>query len=172
VTSTTEVTGTDTVTDTEASDAEATPEAEEEAGAEASVNLVAALEAAGSFNTLVQALNAAGLTDALEGAGPFTIFAPTDAAFANLPAGALDQLLAQPNGQLTQILLFHVLPGRVTSADLTDGMQATTQQGKAVSFEVSGDSVKVNGATVTVPDIAATNGVIHAIDAVILPPPD
>lgn len=177
VTSTNEVTGTTTVTDTE--DAEATDEAgaEEEAAAdeeaaEASVNLVAALEAAGSFDTLVQALTAAGLTDALEGAGPFTIFAPTDAAFANLPAGALDQLLAQPNGQLTQILLFHVLPGRVTSADLTDGMQATTQQGKAVSFEVDGDTVRVNGANVTVPDIAATNGVIHAIDAVILPPPD
>lgn len=164
VTGTADVTDTDTVTDTEASDAQA----EEEA----SVNLIAALEAAGSFNTLVQSLNAAGLSDALEGAGPFTIFAPTDAAFANLPAGALDQLLAQPNGQLTQILLFHVLPGRVTSADLTDGMQATTQQGKAVNFEVSGDSVKVNGANVTVPNIAATNGVIHAIDAVILPPPD
>lgn len=141
-------------------------------GTTATVDLVAALEAQGSFNTLVQALEAANLTAALEGAGPFTIFAPTDAAFAALPAGAMDQLLANPTGQLTQILLFHVLPGEVTTADITNGMQATTQQGKPVSFEVTGDTFKVNGATVVVPDIAATNGVIQAISAVILPPPD
>ncbi len=121
---------------------------------------------------MVQALEAAGLADALEGAGPFTIFAPTDAAFAALPAGALDQLLQNPTGQLTQILLFHVLPGRVMAEDVENGMQATTQQGKAVTFEEADGSVKVNGANVTVPDIEATNGVVHAIDAVILPPPD
>jgi uncharacterized surface protein with fasciclin (FAS1) repeats len=108
----------------------------------------------------------------LSDAGPFTIFAPTDAAFAGLPSGALDQLLANPTGQLTQILLFHVLPGSVMAEDIDNGMQATTQQGKAVGFEVTGSTVKVNGANVTVPDIVASNGVIHAIDTVILPPPD
>jgi uncharacterized surface protein with fasciclin (FAS1) repeats len=136
------------------------------------VNLVATLEAEGGFSTLIQALEAANLTAALEGAGPFTIFAPTDAAFAGLPAGALDQLLANPTGQLTQILLFHVLPGSVMSEDIDNGMQATTQQGKPVGFEVAGSAIKVNGATVTVPDITASNGVVHAIDTVILPPPD
>ena len=136
------------------------------------VNLIAALEAQGGFSTLVQALEAANLTAALEGAGPFTIFAPTDAAFAGLPSGALDQLLANPTGQLTQILLFHVLPGKVMAADIENGMQATTQQGKAVGFEVTGGAVKVNGASVTAADIEASNGVIHALDTVILPPPD
>ena len=132
---------------------------------------MAALEAAGNFTTLVEALTAAGLTEALEGAGPFTIFAPTDAAFGELPAGALDQLLQNPTGQLTQILLFHVLPGKVMSSEITNGMSATTQQGKTVTFEVAAGTVKVNGATVSAPDIEATNGVIHAIGAVILPPP-
>ena len=135
------------------------------------LDLVATLKAAGSFDTLIKALTAAGLVDALKGAGPFTIFAPTDAAFADLPAGALDQLLANPTGQLTQILLFHIIPSKLTSAEITTGMKATTQQGKAVSFEVAGGKIKVNGANVVVPDIEASNGVIHAIDAVILPPP-
>ena len=167
VTTTTTTTGTTTGTTT--AEATATPEPEEEGAA--SVNLMAALEAAGSFNTLVEALTAAGLTDALEGAGPFTIFAPTDAAFAELPAGALDQLLENPAGQLTQILLFHVLPGKVMSSEITNGMSATTQQGKTVTFEVAGGVVKINGAVVSTPDIEATNGVVHAIDDVILPPP-
>jgi uncharacterized surface protein with fasciclin (FAS1) repeats len=162
VTTTTGVTTTGTTTDTGASSTSAAP----------GVNLVEALEAQGSFSTLVQALEAAGLTTALEGSSDFTIFAPTDAAFASLPAGALDQLLANPTGQLTQILLFHVLPGKVTTADIDNGMQAVTQQGKAVNFEVAGGSVKVNGATVSGPEIDASNGVIHAIDTVILPPPD
>ena len=162
VTTTTGVTSTETTTDTEASSTTTA----------SGVNLVEALEAQGSFGTLVQALEAAGLTTALEGSSDFTIFAPTDAAFASLPAGALDQLLANPTGQLTQILLFHVLPGRVATADIDNGMQAVTQQGKSVNFEVAGGSVKVNGATVAGPEIEASNGVIHAIDTVILPPPD
>jgi uncharacterized surface protein with fasciclin (FAS1) repeats len=168
------MTETETVTGTTTTTATGTTTSTSGAGAStgAGVNLVAALEAEGSFTTLLQALDAAGLTAALEGAGPFTIFAPTDAAFAGLPNGALDQLLANPSGQLTQILLFHVLPGSVGSADIDNGMQATTQQGKAVGFEVSGSSIKVNGANVTAPDIVASNGVIHAIDTVILPPPD
>jgi len=84
----------------------------------------------------------------------------------------LDQLLANPTGQLTQILLFHVLPGAVTSTDIDNGMQAVTQQGKPVGFEVADDgSIKINGANVALPDIDASNGVIHPIDTVILPPP-
>ncbi len=169
VTATTGITATEAMTETDATAEE--PAAEEEA-AEPAVDLITALEAQGSFTSLVDALTAAGLTDALRGPGPFTIFAPTDAAFAALPAGAFDQLMSNPTQQLTQILLFHVLPGKVLSADVTDGMQATTQQGKPVSFEVAAGSVKVNGANVVVPDLEATNGVVHAIDAVILPPPD
>jgi uncharacterized surface protein with fasciclin (FAS1) repeats len=168
-----EMTDTETVTNTAITTATgATTSTGGTTWTESGVNLVAALEAEGGFDTLVEALEAANLTAALEGAGPFTIFAPTDAAFAGLPSGALDQLLANPTGQLTQILLFHVLPGSVMAEDIDNGMQATTQQGKAVGFEVSGDSIKVNGANVTVPDIMASNGVIHAIDTVILPPPD
>jgi uncharacterized surface protein with fasciclin (FAS1) repeats len=170
-----EVTGTTTVTSTATTTATGTTTSTNSStgsSSESSVDLVAALEAEGGFTTLVQALEAANLTAALADAGPFTIFAPTDAAFAGLPSGALDQLLANPTGQLTQILLFHVLPGSVMVEDIEDGMQATTQQGKAVGFEVTGGAVKVNGANVTVPDIGASNGVIHAIDTVILPPPD
>lgn len=172
LTSTATVTETEATTSTGTTTPTGTTTGTTGTGSTATVDLVAALEAQGSFNTLVQALEAANLTAALQGAGPFTIFAPTDAAFAALPVGAMDQLLANPTGQLTQILLFHVLPGEVTTADITNGMQATTQQGKPVSFEVTGGTVKVNGATVVVPDIAATNGVIQAIGAVILPPPD
>ncbi|HXF60575.1 MAG TPA: fasciclin domain-containing protein [Caldilineaceae bacterium] len=176
VTGTGALTGTGTLTGTgattETTGAGATDETEGDAGSTATVDVIGAMEAAGSFNTLLQALEAAGLTDSLSLPGPFTIFAPTDAAFDNLPAGALEQLLANPTGQLTQILLFHVLPGEVMAADVTNGMSATTQQGKAVNFEVSGSNIKVNGANVVTPDIEATNGVVHAIDAVILPPPD
>lgn len=176
-TATTTTTTTTTMADDEADEEEdaVADEEEEEASdtsADASVDLVAALRAAGSFGTLVEALEAANLTDALVTGGPFTIFAPTDAAFAALPAGAMEQLLNQPTGQLTQILLFHVLPGRVGSDDVSDGMQATTQQGRAVRFELDGSTVQVNGANVVAADIGATNGVIHAIDAVILPPTD
>jgi uncharacterized surface protein with fasciclin (FAS1) repeats len=167
------ITSTESLTDTATTTETATTTNTKGAATTGSaVNLVSALEAQGSFTTLVQALEAANLTAALEGAGPFTIFAPTDAAFANLPSGALDQLLANPTGQLTQILLFHVLPGTVSSADIENGMQATTQQGKTVGFEVGADgSIKINGAHVSVPDIVASNGVIHPIDTVILPPP-
>lgn len=153
--------------DADADDADDAADVSEDA-----VDLIAALRAAGSFDTLVDALEAANLNDALVTGGPFTIFAPTDAAFEALPAGAMEQLMNQPTGQLTQILLFHVLPGRVGSDDISDGMQATTQQGSAVRFELDGSDVLVNGSTVVAPDIEASNGVIHAIDAVILPPTD
>lgn len=172
VTSTTAITATESMTETGAVTTTTTATTTTSAAPSASLNIVDTLVASGGFTTLVEALQAAGLDAALEGAGPFTVFAPTDAAFAALPAGAMDQLLANPTGQLTQILLFHILPGRVTSADITNGMQATTQQGKPVNFEVSGDSIKINGANLVVKDIPATNGVIHVIDAVILPPPD
>jgi len=167
------VSTTEGVTQTTSPSATGTTTTTKGSAAKGSVNLIQSLEAQGSFTTLVQALKAANLTAALEGAGPFTIFAPTDAAFAGLPSGALDQLLANPTGQLTQILLFHVLPGTVTSSDIQNGMQATTQQGKPVGFEVGSDgSIKINGAHVELPDIDASNGVIHPIDTVILPPPD
>lgn len=136
----------------------------------ATKNLITLLKAQGNFTALLTALDAAGLTDALRDAGPFTIFAPTDAAFAALPSGALGQLLDTPTGQLTQILLFHILPGTYTASAIVDGMQATTQQGRSVYFEVTQGQIKVNGANIITSDLRARNGVIHALDAVILPP--
>ena len=122
------------------------------------------------FSTLVAAVQAAGLVDALKGEGPFTVFAPTNAAFAALPDGALDALVADPAGDLTQILLYHVLSGKVMAADVTDGLEATTLQGGAVTFTVADGAVKINDANIVVTDIQASNGVIHVIDAVIVPP--
>jgi uncharacterized surface protein with fasciclin (FAS1) repeats len=125
---------------------------------------------AGNFETLVAAVSAAGLVETLQGEGPFTVFAPTDEAFAALPEGTLEALLADPQGQLTQILLYHVVPGKVMSTDLSDGMTAETVQGSPVTFSIKDGVVKVNDATVIAADIEASNGVIHVIDAVILPP--
>jgi uncharacterized surface protein with fasciclin (FAS1) repeats len=125
---------------------------------------------AGSFTTLVAAVQAAGLVDTLKGEGPFTVFAPTDAAFAALPAGTVDDLLKPENkDKLTAILTYHVVPGKVMSTDLTEGMKAATVNGKEVTITLEG-GLKVNGATISGPDVAASNGVIHVIDAVILPP--
>ena len=124
---------------------------------------------AGEFNTLVTALQAAGLVDALKGEGPFTVFAPTDDAFAKIPQATLDALLADPKGDLTQILLSHVIPGRVLSTDITDGMEVETLQGGKLKFTVNGDEVMVNGAKIVAVDIPASNGVIHVIDTVITP---
>lgn len=122
---------------------------------------------AGSFNTLIAAVQAAGLEATLRGDGPFTVFAPTDEAFAALPAGTVEALLADiPT--LTAILTFHVVPGAVMSGDLSDGMTAATVNGQEVTFGV-GAGVTVNGANVVGADIVASNGVIHVIDAVILP---
>lgn len=125
---------------------------------------------AGSFGTLIAAVEAAGLVETLKGEGPFTVFAPTDDAFAALPAGTVEALLADPQGQLTQILLYHVVPGKVMSSDLSDGMTADTVQGSPVAFAIANGVVKVNEATVVTADIEASNGVIHVIDSVILPP--
>jgi uncharacterized surface protein with fasciclin (FAS1) repeats len=122
-----------------------------------------------TFSTLVAAVTAAELVETLSGEGPFTVFAPTDAAFAALPAGVLDALLLPENkAVLVQILTYHVVPGKVMAADVTDGDVATVE-GQTVKLSTM-DGVTVNGATVVAADVAASNGVIHAIDAVILPP--
>jgi uncharacterized surface protein with fasciclin (FAS1) repeats len=122
-------------------------------------------------NTLETAVLAAGLAGTLSGDGPFTVFAPTDAAFEALPAGVLDAALADPNGLLTQVLLYHVVAGSVLSTDLTDGMTPVTLQGSTVTVTISGSNVIINNALVTVADIIADNGVVHVINAVLLPPP-
>ncbi len=125
--------------------------------------------AAGSFETLVAAVQAAGLVDTLKGEGPFTVFAPTDEAFAALPEGTVEKLLMPENkDQLIAVLTYHVVPGKVMSTDLTDDMMATTVQGGEVKIDLD-NGVMVNDATVTAADIAADNGVIHVIDKVILP---
>ena len=125
---------------------------------------------AGSFTTLVAAVEAAGLVETLKGEGPFTVFAPTDAAFAALPAGTVEELLKPENkDQLTAILTYHVVPGKVMSTDLSEGLKAATVNGKEVTITLEGGA-KVDGATISTADIEATNGVIHVIDAVILPP--
>lgn len=121
------------------------------------------------FSTLVAAVQAAGLVDTLNSAGPFTVFAPTDDAFAALPPGLLDALLLPENkAVLTKILTYHVVPGAVMAADVTDGEVATVE-GQTVTLSTV-DGVTVNGAKVIQADVAADNGVIHVIDAVILPP--
>ncbi len=126
--------------------------------------------AAGSFTTLVAAVQAAGLVETLKGEGPFTVFAPTDDAFAALPEGTVENLLLPENkDQLVAILTYHVVPGKVMSGDLTNGMTATTVQGGDVTIMTEG-GVTVNGANVVTADVEASNGVIHVIDQVILPP--
>ena len=124
----------------------------------------------GSFTTLAKALEAAGLLETLKGAGPFTVFAPTDEAFAKLPAGTLDTLLKPENrAKLTRILTYHVVPGRVMAADVVKLHSATAASGDTIAIATHGGGVTVDHAHVVKTDIAATNGVIHVIDAVILP---
>ena len=138
----------------------------------ATADIVDTAIAAGDFSTLVAAVQAAGLEDTLRGAGPFTVFAPTDAAFAALPAGTLEALLADPD-TLADILLYHVVAGEVLAADVVGLTSATAANGDSISIAVVGGGVVLNGsANVVVTDIMTTNGVIHVIDAVILPPAD
>jgi uncharacterized surface protein with fasciclin (FAS1) repeats len=138
--------------------------------AKATKDIVDTAVAAGSFNTLATALTAAGLIDTLKGEGPFTVFAPTDEAFAKLPAGTVENLLKPENkAQLTGILTYHVVPGKVKAADVVKLTEAKTVQGQSVKISVANGQVSVDGAKVTATDIAASNGVIHVIDAVILP---
>jgi len=126
---------------------------------------------AGQFNTLAAALTAAGLVETLKGAGPFTVFAPTDAAFAKLPAGTVDNLLKPENkDQLTAVLTYHVVPGAVMAADVVKMTEAKTVNGAMITVKVDGDTVMINDAKVTTADIKASNGVIHVIDTVLLPP--
>jgi uncharacterized surface protein with fasciclin (FAS1) repeats len=142
----------------------------EQATAMVGTDIVDTAIAAGDFGTLVQAAQAAGLEEALRGEGPYTVFAPTDAAFASLPDGTLDDLLAEPMGQLRNILLYHVLEGEVLAAAITDGLTVGTLQGSEVRFEIEGDMATINEASIIATDIKASNGVIHVIDSVILPP--
>jgi len=134
----------------------------------ASNNIVETAVSAGSFNTLVAAVQAADLADTLAGDGPYTVFAPTDEAFAKLPEGTVEQLLANPD-QLREILLYHVVPGKVTASQVVNLSSATTAQGSDVNIKIAGGSVMINNATVTATDIETSNGVIHVIDTVILP---
>ena len=125
---------------------------------------------AGQFNTLAAALDAAGLIDTLKGDGPFTVFAPTDAAFAKLPAGTIDTLLKPENkDQLIGILTYHVVPGNVMASDVVKLSSATTVNGADVAITLDDGGVRINNATIVKTDIEASNGVIHVIDTVILP---
>jgi uncharacterized surface protein with fasciclin (FAS1) repeats len=130
-------------------------------------DIVATAVAAGQFKTLATALEAAGLVETLKGAGPFTVFAPTDEAFAKIPQADLQALLAD-KAKLTKVLTYHVVAGKVTAADVVKLKQAKTVEGQSIKIDTS-DGVKVDGANVVKTDIMASNGVIHIIDSVILP---
>jgi uncharacterized surface protein with fasciclin (FAS1) repeats len=136
--------------------------------ATASNNIVETAVSAGSFNTLVAAVQAADLVDTLAGEGPYTVFAPTDEAFAKLPEGTVEALIANPE-QLRAILLYHVVPGKVTASQVVNLSNATTAQGTDVNIKVADGSVMINNATVIATDIETSNGIIHVIDTVILP---
>ena len=126
--------------------------------------------AAGDFNTLAAALQAAGLVETLKGDGPFTVFAPTDAAFAKLPAGTVEDLLKPANrDKLIAVLTYHVVPGKVKAEQVVDLTSATTVQGSDVDIKVMGGTVHVDKAKVVKTDIMASNGIIHVIDTVLLP---
>ena len=136
----------------------------------ATKDIVDTAVSAGSFNTLAAALEAAGLVETLKGKGPFTVFAPTDQAFAKLPEGTLKSLLKPANKEkLTAILTYHVVAGNVKAADVIKLSSAKTVNGQSVTVKVVGGKVLINGATVVKADIAATNGTIHVIDTVLLP---
>lgn len=133
-----------------------------------SSDIVETAAAAGTFTTLLAAAEAAGLVDVLKSEGPFTVFAPTDDAFAALPAGTVESLLQDPEA-LASILTYHVVAGRVTAAQVVNLTEAVTLNGQSVSIMVHGGSVMVDDANVVATDIEASNGIIHVIDAVILP---
>ena len=141
---------------------------------ESAMDIVDTAVAAGNFTTLVAAVQAAGLVDTLKSEGPFTVFAPTDEAFAALPEGTVESLLADPEGALTDILLYHVVSGKVMAADAVglDGQMVETVGGKSFAVTLDGDSLKIDDATVIQPDIETSNGVIHVIDSVLIPASD
>lgn len=132
------------------------------------MDIVETAVAAGSFNTLVAAVQAAGLVETLKGAGPFTVFAPTDEAFAKLPKGTVEALL-KDKAKLAAILTYHVVPGKVTAADVVKLREAKTVNGQSAKVTVGADGVMIDNAKVVKTDVMTTNGVIHVIDTVILP---
>jgi uncharacterized surface protein with fasciclin (FAS1) repeats len=133
-----------------------------------SKTLIETAQAAGNFNTLLKALDAAGLTDTLKGAGPYTLFAPTDDAFAKLPPGTLDGWMKDPE-QLKKILLSHVISGTVLAKDAAQARSAKSLAGDTITIQETEGKLTINNAAVVQADIAATNGVIHAVDTVLLP---
>ncbi len=136
---------------------------------EEEMDIVQTANDAGSFETLVLALNTTGLDETLSEEGPYTVFAPTDDAFEELPEGTLDALM-EDEEQLSEVLTYHVVSGEYMASDLTDGTTLETVQGEMITINVTDDNVMVDDANVVQPDIVASNGVIHVIDAVILPP--
>ncbi len=152
------------------STAMAAPAATPDAAAPAPKDIIETAVAAGSFNTLAKALTAAGLIETLKGTGPFTVLAPTDEAFAKIPAKDLEALLAD-KAALTKVLTYHVIAGNVPASQVTTLTEATSLEGSKIAIKVVDGKVMLNGtATVVTPDVAASNGVIHIIDTVIMPP--
>lgn len=131
-------------------------------------NIVVVAQEAGSFTTLLAAAEAAGLVETLTGVGPYTVFAPTDEAFAKLPAGTVESLLKDKE-KLTQILTYHVVPGKVMASDVAGLTSATTVEGSDVAIKTENGTVMINDATVVTADVEASNGVIHVIDTVLMP---
>ena len=147
-----------------------TTAAKERASQAMGPDIVTVAATAGDFNTLVAAVEAAGLVETLQGEGPFTVFAPTDDAFAKLPVGTVDSLLLPENkDQLVSILTYHVVPGKVLAADVVNLSSADTVEGQPLSISTDDTGVHVNDANVIQTDVMASNGVIHVIDAVLIP---
>jgi uncharacterized surface protein with fasciclin (FAS1) repeats len=135
-----------------------------------SKNIVENAANSADHTTLVAAVKAAGLAETLSGTGPFTVFAPTNEAFAKLPAGTVDNLLKpEMKGDLTNVLTYHVVPGAAMAADLKDGQKLKTVQGKELTVSIKDGKVMIDGATVTIADVVSSNGVTHVIDAVVMP---
>ena len=145
-----------------------TASARTDASSQANANIVKTAVAAGQFKTLASLLQQAGLARTLQGKGPFTVFAPTDAAFAKVPKSTLNAL-AKDRAKLRAVLLYHVVKGKVTAAKVVKLRAAKTLNGQRVAIRVNAGNVKVGGARVTTPDVMASNGVIHVIDRVLIP---
>lgn len=136
----------------------------------ASKNIVENAAGSADHTTLVAAVKAAGLVETLSGAGPFTVFAPINSAFDKLPKGTVEGLLKpEKKADLSKVLTFHVVPGAVKAADLKDGQKIKTVQGQELTVSIKDGVVKINGATVIIPDVISSNGVTHVVDAVLLP---
>ena len=163
---------TDTTTSTMAAEPVATEAGVMVGGANmvASKNIVENAVGSADHTTLVAAVTAAGLAETLSGAGPFTVFAPTNAAFEKLPAGAVEGLLKpEAKADLISVLTYHVVPGALKAADLKDGQKLKTVQGKELTVSIKDGKVMIDGATVTIADVISSNGVTHVIDAVLMP---